>query len=247
MTKLICPECRRENEPERIYCHDCGAKLDRSAVISSKPATNREKETRRVRNMFDPHRAKMRLLFFRICKLILGAFFAAVVVQVILPPDISPPPKDALSLSQIGLEVENAVTYHRATPLHYTEDQANEYLTHALKGKQKALQKPLLDFKRAVIGFTEGRCNMTVERSFFGYSVYASTSLAVRVGEGKIDVTNKGGMIGRMPIYPQVMQYLDIVFADLWSALERERKLVAKAGGIEFHDKSVVLNTAPPQ
>ena len=87
-TKLICPECRRENEPERIYCHECGAKLDRSKVIASKPADARVKEQKRVHKMFDARRAKMRLLFFKICKLILGSCAAAIVASMILPPDV---------------------------------------------------------------------------------------------------------------------------------------------------------------
>lgn len=247
MTKLICPECRRENESERIYCHECGAKLDRSKVISSKPADARVKEQKRVRNMFDARRAKIRLLFFKVCKLILGAFAAAAIVQMILPPDVPSPRKEALSLSQIGLEVETAVTYHRPPQLQYSEDQVNEYLIYTLKGKQKTLNKPLLDFKRAVMGLAEGKFNISVERSLFGYSIYTSTSLAVQLADGKINVSNKGGAIGRLPIYPQVMQYLDIIFADVWSALDRDRKLVVKATGIEFHDKSVVLIMAPPQ
>ena len=106
MTKLLCPECRRENEPERIYCHDCGAKLDRSKVISAKPADERVKERKRVRNMFDARRAKMRLLFFKVSKLILYACAAAAVIQMILPPDVPPPNKETQSLSQIGLEIE---------------------------------------------------------------------------------------------------------------------------------------------
>jgi len=69
----------------------------------------------------------------------------------------------------------------------------------------------------------------------------------VQLTDGKINSSNKGGAIGRLPIYPQLMQYLDIVFADVWTALDRERKLVAKATAIEFHDKNVVLITAPPQ
>jgi hypothetical protein len=245
MTKLICPECQRENEPERIYCHDCGAKLDRTAVIASKPADARDKERQRVRNMFDPQRAKMRLLFFRVCKLVLGALLAAVVIQMLLPPDVAPE-KKALVLSQVGLEVENAVTYHRPTPLQYTEDQVNEYLSSALKSK-KALNKPMLDFKRAVVGFTEGKCSITAERSFFGFSIYTTTSFAVQVADGAINASNTGGAIGRFPIYPLVMQYLDIIFEDVWSALDRERKLVAKANAIEFHEKSVVLQTGPSQ
>ena len=90
MTKLICPECRKENEAERIYCHECGAKLDRSKVISSKPADARVKEQKRVRNMFDARRAKIRLLFFKLAKSILGAFAAAVVVSMFLPPGGGP-------------------------------------------------------------------------------------------------------------------------------------------------------------
>src|SRR5205807_2852671 len=77
MIKLICPECRRENEPERIYCHDCGARLDRTALAKIAPKGENAKEThRRLRTMLDPQRAKMRLLFFKVSKLILGAFAA---------------------------------------------------------------------------------------------------------------------------------------------------------------------------
>lgn len=246
-TKLVCPECRRENEPERIYCHECGAKLDRTAVIASKPADARDKERRRVRNMFDPHRAKMRLMFFRICKLILGSVVAAFVVQMIRPPDVAPE-KKALELTQLGLDLENAVNFHRPTPLQYSEDQVNDYLVQVVRSKQKALSKPLLDFRRIIVGFTEGKCTVTAERSVLGYySLYTSETFAVQITEGAINASNKGGAIGRLPIYPQIMQYLDIVFADVWPALDRERKLISKTSAIEFHDKAVVLQTAAPQ
>lgn len=247
MTKLLCPECRRENEPERIYCHDCGAKLDRSKVISSKPADERVKERKRVRNMFDARRAKMRLLFFKVSKLILYACAAAAVIQMILPPDVPPQNKDVLSLSQIGLEIETAITYHRPNQLQYTEDQINEYLTSALKGKRKVLNKPLLDFNRGIVRLEEGKCDITVERAIFGYSLYTSTSLAVQLADGKFNVSSKGGALGRLPVHPQIMEYLNIIFADVWSALDRERKLISKADAIEFHDKSVVIVTAAPQ
>jgi hypothetical protein len=245
MTKLICPECRKENEAERIYCHECGAKLDRSKVIASKPPDARAKEQKRVRNMFDARRAKIRLLFFTLAKSILGAFAAAVVVSLFLPPEAGPPRKDPVGLSQIGLEVENAVTYHRPDRLQYSEDQVNDYLFYTLKGK-KALNKPLLDFKRGSVALSEGKCTITVERAIYGYSVYTTTALGVQLIDGKLNVSNKGGELGRLSVHPALMQYLDIIFADVWSALDRERKLVAKASGIEFHDKSVVLLTPPP-
>ena len=96
--KLICPECRRENEAERIYCHDCGARLDRSSLAKIAPTGEDAKETqRRLRTMLDPQRAKMRLMFFNISKLILGAFAAAAVIQMVLPPDVPPRTKSVVS------------------------------------------------------------------------------------------------------------------------------------------------------
>lgn len=189
----------------------------------------------------------MRLLFFKTCKVILGACGAALVVLMILPPDVPPPQKEALLLSQIGLELENAITSHRTAPLQYTQDQVNEYLGRTLKSKQKALNKPLLDFKRAVVVFTEGQCNLTVERSFFGYSLSTTDLVAVQLADGKIKVSNRGGAIGRLPVYPQLMEHLDIIFADVWAALDRERKLVSKASTIEFHEKTVALTLTSPQ
>ena len=55
MTMLICPDCRNENEIERIYCHDCGTKLDRSKLKKDKSIVKEEKpeETqKRIRRMF---------------------------------------------------------------------------------------------------------------------------------------------------------------------------------------------------
>ncbi len=244
MTKLVCSECAHENELERVYCHNCGARLDRSGV--SIPKEHPDDTRKRMRTFFDPQRAKLRHLSFRFGKLILGAFATAAVVQMILPLDVPPPVKALLLASQISLELENAITYHRPAQLQYTEEQVNAYFGSALKSKQKSLNKPLLDFGRAIIGFGEGSVTIIAERSLFGYSLYSSCSFAINLKEGKIAASNKGGAIGRLPIHPAIMKLIDLIFADLWSALERERKLVAKMSSIEFHEKSVLL-TAPSQ
>jgi hypothetical protein len=244
-TKLICPECAHENEPERVYCHSCGARLDRSALTSGKSPEESFSETRRrVRNMFDPTGVKIRFWFFRTAKLILGACALAAAIQMISAPDVPPPVKPLLLISQLNLELENAVTYHRPPRLQYSEDQVNAYLAYALKSKQSALNKPFLEFQRAIAGFEENQITLTAERSLFGWSLYSSASYGVALRDGNIIASNKGGAIGRVPIHPQVMGLIDIIFADLRSALERERKLVMKMGGIEVHPKTIIL-TAP--
>lgn len=245
MIKLICPECRRENEPERLYCHDCGARLDRSSLAKIAPKGEDAKETqRRLKTMLDPQRAKMRMLFFRVSKLILGAAAMAAVVQMILPPDVPGRPKTGDFPPQINLDLENAAMSHGAAPLQYTEAQVNAYLGSALKSKQAALSK-VLQFERAFVGFDENICRVTAERSLFGFSFFTTTVSKVTVHDGTLIAANNGGKIGRLPIHPWLMKYADPLFADLWTALDRERKSVAKMSAIEFRPQAVVLTPKP--
>jgi hypothetical protein len=247
MTKLICPECQRENEGERIYCHSCGARLDRAGLASGKDAPEATEQThQRLQRLFDPHRGRLRRMFFAICKLILSACLAAVILQMVLPLDLAPPPKVLGVAPQINFDLEKAALYHHPAQFQYTQDEVNAYLAYTLKSKKTSLDKPELSFKRAVVGLGEGTCTVTVERVLFGYSLYQRASYQVSVAGGKTRASNKGGWIGRLPIHPAIMRYGDILFADVWSALNRERKLVAQMGGIELHDGSVIL-TAPPQ
>ena len=245
MIKLICPECRRENEAERIYCHDCGARLDRTALAKIAPKGEDAKEThRRLRSLLDPQRAKMRRMFFKISKLILGAFATAALVQMLLPPDLPPRTKSGEFPPQINLDLENAALNHNAPPLRYTDAQVNAYLGSALKSKQAALSK-LLQFERAVVSFDENVCRITAERSLFGFSVFTATSSKVTLENGTLKASNNGGTIGRLPIHPALMNYADPIFSDLWAALERERKSVSKMSAIEFHPQAVVLTPKP--
>ena len=241
MIKLICPECRRENEPERIYCHDCGARLDRTALAKVAPQGEDVKETqRRLRMLLDPQRAKMRHLFFKTSKVILGAFVLAAVIQMILPPDVPPRLKTGDFPPQINLDLENAALSHNTAPMQYTEAQVNAYLGSALKSKQAALSK-LLQFERAIVKFDERVCTITAERSLFGFSLFTTTSSRVTLQNGSLSATNIGGRIGRLPVHPLLMKYADPLFGDLWTALDRERKSVTKMGSIEFHPQAVVL------
>ena len=239
MTKLVCGECRHENEAERIYCHNCGERLDRSAAAAQKPMVDPTETHRRLQKMLGPP-SRVRHNFFAVSKLVLAAVAAAALVEMALPPEV-PAPTKILS-PQIDLDLENA--HLRPSPLEYSQDQINAYLTYRLISKKAALTYPFLTFVRATASFREGACTIGVERSLFGYSIFSRTSHRVDTSAGKIAATNVGGWIGRLPIHPVIMQFGDIIFADLWSALDRERKLIGKMGAVNFHEGSVTI-TAP--
>src|SRR5438094_5638995 len=241
MTKLVCAECRHENESERIYCHNCGERLDRSAVFAKRKAQDPQEEHRRLQKMLGPPNMARRN-FFTVSKLALAAAVVAALVEMAQTPELPAPTKAVPP--QMDLDLENAASHQKPGPLEYSQEQVNAYLAYRLITKKKALNEPLLTFVRATVSLSEGRCTIGMERELFGYSIFSRASYRVDVNGGKIAATNVGGWIGRFPIHRAIMRFGDIIFADLWYALERERKLIAKMEAVSFHDGSITIT--PP-
>jgi hypothetical protein len=239
--KVFCTECRHENEAERIYCHNCGERLDRSGVLAKQKAADPNQEHRRLRKMMEGP-TKARQNFFAVSKVALAAAAAAVLVEMALPPELPAPTK--ILTPQMDLDLESAASYQKAGPFEYSQEQVNAYLAYRLTSKKKALNKPLLDFVRATASFRDGACTIGMERSLFGYSIFTRASYRVQTAAGKASATNVGGWIGRLPIHPAIMRYADIIFADLWFALDREHKLMGKMAAVNFHDGGVTIT--PP-
>ena len=242
-TKLICAECRHENEAERIYCHNCGERLDRSAAAALQKVEDPSETHRRLQKMMQgPSRTRHN--FFVGCKLVLAAAATAGLVQMFLPPDFPPAVKVSTPV-QLDIELENAT--RKPLELNLSQQDVNAYLTYRLTGKKKTLNKPFLDFERAAVVLKEGAFVIGWERSFFGYSIYSQSSFRVDSNSGKISAINTGGWIGRLPIHPALMKYADVISADVWSALDRERRLLSKMGSVTVHDGSVTITSPTRQ
>lgn len=244
-TKLLCPECRRENEPERIYCHDCGTRLDRSAVrFKKEPIKDTHK---RVKRMFDPQRAKIRALFFMTSKVVLGAGVVAIFVCMFLPADVPPAAKDGMLVSALRFDLEEMSRKHQPPQKEFSEEQVNGFVASVLKNKQSSLDKPFLPFKRAVVQLHERQCTITVERSLADYwSVFTTCSYVPQLKDGKLSAKIAGGRIGRLPIHPQLARYMGALQADLQGALERDLKILSKMSGLELHEKQAIVMAPVP-
>src|SRR5437773_257948 len=244
--QLTCPECRRDNEPERIYCHDCGARLDRSVLAGRKngKVETSEELHKRMRGMFSQRRVRLRLFFNKIGKLILIACAAAVVVEILIPPDVPPAVKSEGFPPQINLSLETLTESRQPQSMQFSEEGVNAYLASAIKRKKEKLNHPLIDFERAIVAFTEGNCRVTIERSIFGYSIFTSGDYAVQIEGGKVKTSPRSGAIGRMPVDPNVMPYAGFLFSDVVAAMDREHKLLNKVGSIQLHEKEIAVTSA---
>ncbi len=243
MTKLVCPDCRHENEPERIYCHNCGARLDRS-VLKKERAESEESAHGthdRLKKLFDPARGRSQALVKKIVQVIVGALCLAMVIQMVLPPDLPPEAKSESFAPMICMDLLSAIESHNPPRLTYSQEQANQYLVSSIRRSNSPANEGLLPIRRIFVQFDEGICRINVAHNFFGLTLFNGCFYKVTLNEGKLLAACEGGYLGRMPIHPLLLRRLDFLFHKTWQTLEREHKQVARLAGIEFHPQSVTL------
>ncbi len=241
-TKLICPDCRHENESERIYCHNCGARLDRSGVTPKKvPLRPETRSQAHLKKMLDPKRGRLKRSIARFAKLLLGAAACAAVVLMALPPDL-PSQKANLGFAPlINMDLITAISSRRPTPLIYSEADVNGYLASRLRPQNNANKADFFPLRRVFVQFQEGQCAITAERQLFSVSIYSGGSYEVKVENGKLSARATHSFIGRLPIASSLSQVSGLLMQKAWSSLEQEQKSVARLAGIEFHPQSVTL------
>ena len=236
---LLCKQCNFENEPERVYCHNCGAKLDRALLPPE--ATKREDPQvlqDRVRSVVRP-KGPGAGRFFR--DLFASLAIAAALATLFLMSQ--PPRADLPSLSDDAvlnaLPIADNLEELAQTPsprrLMYTEPQVNAFLQYTLKSKEGGTVK----FDRAFVQFQDGACRTTLQESIGGYPLYFSTTDSVEIRNGLVITHPVEGSIGRLRLSGKIMPYIEK--APIWGALDPYKKLVAKLGSVVFHKGSVVL------
>jgi hypothetical protein len=246
MTKLICPDCQHENETERIYCHNCGARLDRSGLAKQKieEGTSEEQTRQHLEKMLSPHRGLGKQIALQFGKVLLSAICLAAVIVMLLPPDVPPAPKTYDFAPMINMDMVSALSSRQPATLSYNEDQVNAYLASNLRRKDSPSQQGFFPLRRVFVQFDDGHCMVNTERRPFGYSIFLGNDYRIETANGKIAATSQGGYIGRMQIPSALMKNADFLFSKVWECLSRERNSVARLAGVEFHPHTVNLIVA---
>jgi hypothetical protein len=206
---LKCSECGHENEPERVYCHNCGAKLDRTLL--PKPEEKKNFETpdetrRRVSKMMNPRpNWAARDLKALIKMLILSALVAALVLYW-LPPENAPQAGKDKEMGDYMMRDtwSNQMTAAAATSVEYKEEDINRFLK-TLKGEEGFVK-----FKGASVECTPGVLTVLVEREIWGLSMWSSVDYHPTSKDGKFVAEVVGVHYGRLGVDPS------LTFAQGW-------------------------------
>jgi hypothetical protein len=228
---LTCKQCNYANEPERVYCHNCGAKLDRSLLpkeTAKAAKATTEQNRKRVSKLVNPARGFFTNWHVAFFNALFSAVIIAALIQMARPPDGVPkmPTKEELlgapPLIQ-GIEDLQMNPVPQACKLQ--EGMINLYLASAIK-TQGDTSDDYFRFARAFVNLGKGVIRITAQESLFGYPIYAGSSYRLSIGGGKLVATNVGGNLGRLPVHPMIMEYCGFAFNQLWAALQREKSLM---------------------
>ena len=245
--QLTCGACGFSNEPERVYCHNCGAKLDRSLLpmpAEDQSQAASDKARKRIKKMTNPAGYTVGQ-FFK--SLITTTFWAALVASGYLisqKPEGVPEAKNDLPTRLVQSELMDAVQSPVPRAIGFSQDDINAALKQSLRRATPPGEAGgWMEFKRAFSVLTPGVIHIGTEQELFGYPIFSAVDYELKVVGGKFTPVLLGGSFGRLPVRVEVMQYLDFAFQKLWTALKREHDQMANMQSVSITQGQIVFVT----
>jgi len=237
-----CKECGHLNEGERVYCHNCGVKLDRShlAEAAAAPTETVEQRQRRVKKLMNPNAgAKPGRLMRNAVQTLLLAAAAAAVINMARQPDGVPEPGEAGQIPPLASLLGSLAKAPPNMRLVLKQDDINQFLATSIRPGEK--QKGFIKFSRVYTTVDEEGVNIVMEQKVLDHPIHIARKYALRFGSKGFEAHSLGSHIGRLTI-PEVLDpALDKIFEKVWTPLRHEHDLIKTTGDVETGDKEVIF------
>ena len=244
-SKLVCPACNHANEAERVYCHNCGEKLDRSLLpkVSDIAATgDQAKVKRKVKQMMNPNRGAFLGNVKTFIQIIALAAVVAAVFLACLPPDAVPPAKGGMPDRRPGDLWEAMMASKPAVSLTFNEAEINYHLSRSLKHEESAIG---LNFERAFVKFTPGRFSLTAQRDAYGLTIYSGATFMPVLKDGRWDAEVTALRIGRLGFPPELGKFASITLGGVGKAFANQAKQLDRLEKVDIGEGTISLATKP--
>jgi hypothetical protein len=245
--KLKCESCGHENEPERVYCHNCGSKLDRSIlpkIAEAKAAQEADVSQRRVKKMMTVRRgAVYNDIKIGIQVTLLSAMVAAMFLVWQKPEDMPESRKDHIPTVPIPELWDRLMANPKAIELALSEDDLNATVRQTLKASDGVAG---IKFVRALVAVEPKLLTVYVERNAWGLPIYSNVTYKTVVADGKVKGEAVGIRIGKLGIHPAAAGFVsDWAVSGIWNAYQKEIKQSDRLSDIRLEDNKAVFVSKP--
>lgn len=237
--RLACTACKHENEIERVYCHSCGEKLDRSLLPALQEPSEEErlKDRKKVKSMMNPNRLNwVRTVKTFVLIEILAAAVAAAYLAVQSPDSVPVPDKNRIVEPQVNDLWRGMMANRPAVTVTFSEYDLNDYLRKAVKGGGGTLG---IKFVRAFTHLEPGLVTVTTERNVWGLHIFNSAAFKPVLKDGNWDAGITRYAIGRLTIpvgFAKLVTLDSVTLGPLSQVFEKEIKGLARVEKIEPRD-----------
>jgi hypothetical protein len=244
--QLTCGACGFSNEPERVYCHNCGAKLDRSLLPvaeQGKQTESAETARRRIKKMTNPGSYTFGQFVKSLLTTLVWAAFIAACFLISQKPANVPEDKNEIQTRFVQSELMEATQSSVPRALTFTEAEVNATLKQAFKRSAGQGTIPGVEFQRTFATLTPNIIHLGLQQAVWGYPIYSGVDYRLAVIDGKFTPILFGGNFGRLAVPLEVMKYLDFAFQKLWAGLKREHEQMDKMQSVQVGQGTIAFVT----
>jgi hypothetical protein len=237
----ICPSCGHANDSVRVYCQECGAKLNPPPVAAAAPISSAQIKRKRTRSYGSADLSKV---FWSAVRLAVYAALAAAIIQMVRKPDNILPPAPELTPDYVASTQEalkRAATGAGST-LQLSESHVNSYLAAQLKPADNTNPAPYrIEFVRVYSLIGQKEIRLVMERAIRSYPIFLAIDLqpVVRGSGSELEIT--GGQIGRLPLPAPLARLLGRSFAGMKAPLAYELQSLSAASKVELSDHRALV------
>ena len=242
---IECPKCHFDNELGRIFCHQCGNKLDLDKI---KAPTEGAKMRRRVAG-------GVRKTVSTLIEIVIGLGLVAIIWLVCLVPDVKPVKPtnaDLVGSDTKHRALERLVSGRQVGSLDVTEGELNTYINALGFDRPKGAgieTVPVLlriDFERGTMKVNyigELRLGDAIHKQF-----YFGMTGTPTIEDGNFVFNPSGGWIGKLPIHPKLFEVTGLFqsyLGKLFVKFDAERQALDKLSSITITPDQAALNYQP--
>lgn len=239
MSAIKCGACGHENDETRVFCQNCGARLERPAGAAAPKISGPTKVPTGPQKIQRQGMGPVGFLFWVLRRLLSSAILGALIamlIQMARAPEGIPPakPGNEAAARQLFETIQTFAENIYPRSLDVTQDQINNYLAaRILPAKDQAQGMNFrAEFQRAFVVIGTGQADLFIEQKFLGYPVYLYLT-AVPGAPGE-PLRYSGGGVGRIRLHEKLVPLLERVINPVITSATDVSPLVGKATGVAF-------------
>lgn len=248
MNEVKCAGCGHENDPTRVFCHNCGIRLERpegekATIAQVTPVMGRSSGPPRG-GFFQAGGAGALLVrvFRSLISLAILAALLAVLIEAGRQPDWVPKAvtgdkQKATRLYQSIRDFSDTV-YPRTIDL--TQEQVNNYLASRLETAPDDGSYVRAKFVRAFVTIEAEAMRFVVEQKYLGWPVVMSVTWVPKItanpatGRNEVSLRLAGADIGRLPLPDLVAPMMQKHLQGVIDSTSAEAQLLGRSDSLVF-------------